>query len=56
MHIGDARATDVASEWTLNVGQLLREQYTAVGVVAGGFGLYHVSIVARGEWGNSMRK
>ena len=46
----------MASEGRVNVGQLLREQQSAIGVVVGGFGLYHVSVVARGEWGNSMRK
>ena len=42
----------MASEGRVNVGQLLREQQSAVGVVAGGFGLYQGSVVARGEWGN----
>jgi erythromycin esterase len=55
-HIGDARATDMASEGMVNVGQLLREQYLTEGVVAVGFGSYKGSVVAGREWGDSMRK
>jgi erythromycin esterase len=55
-HIGDARATDMASEGLVNVGQLLREQYSSDGVVAVGFGSYKGSVVAGREWGDSMRK
>lgn len=55
-HIGDARATDMASEGMVNVGQLLREQYSTDGVVAVGFGSYKGSVVAGREWGDSMRK
>lgn len=56
MHIGDAKDTDMASEWTTNVRQILKKQYTAVGIVSGGFGSYQWNNVARREWGNSMRK
>lgn len=55
-HIGDARATDMAAEGMVNVGQLLREQHAADGVVAVGFGSYQGSVVAGREWGDSMRK
>jgi erythromycin esterase-like protein len=55
-HIGDARATDMASEGMVNVGQLLREQHATDGVVAVGFGSYQGSVVAGREWGHSMRK
>ena len=55
-HIGDARATDMASEGMVNVGQLLREQYATDGVVAVGFGSYKGSVIAGREWGDSMRK
>ncbi|WP_207915812.1 erythromycin esterase family protein [Flavobacterium caseinilyticum] len=55
-HIGDARATDMAAEGMVNVGQLLREQYAADGVIAVGFGSYQGSVVAGREWGDSMRK
>lgn len=55
-HIGDARATDMASEGMVNVGQLLREQYLVEGIVAVGFGSYKGSVVAGRNWGDSMRK
>lgn len=37
-HIGDAHATDLASEGMVNVVLLLREQHLNDGVVATGFG------------------
>ncbi len=55
-HIGDARATDMAREGMVNVGQLLREQYANEGVVAVGFGSYKGSVIAGRDWGDSMRK
>lgn len=55
-HIGDARATDMASEGMVNVGQLLREQYAIDGIVAIGFGSYKGSVVAGRNWGDDMRK
>jgi erythromycin esterase-like protein len=55
-HIGDARATDMASEGMVNVGQLLREQYADDGVVAVGFGSYKGSVIAARNWGDEMRK
>ncbi|MBF2708087.1 erythromycin esterase family protein [Flavobacterium soyangense] len=55
-HIGDARATDMASEGMVNVGQLLKEQFADDGVVAVGFGSYKGSVVAARSWGDAMRK
>ncbi|MBG6109907.1 erythromycin esterase-like protein [Flavobacterium sp. CG_9.10] len=55
-HIGDARATDMAADGMVNVGQLLREQYSTEGVIAVGFGSYKGSVIAGREWGDSMRK
>jgi erythromycin esterase len=55
-HIGDARATDMASEGMVNVGQLLREKYATAGVIAVGFGSYKGSVVAGRSWGDQMRK
>lgn len=55
-HIGDARATGMASEGMVNVGQLLREQFADEGVVAVGFGSYKGSVVAARNWGDAMRK
>lgn len=55
-HIGDARATDMASEGMVNVGQLVTEQHSKDGVVAVGFGSYQGSVIAGREWGDVMRK
>lgn len=55
-HIGDARATEMAAQGMVNVGQLLREQHMMDGVVAVGFGSYQGSVVAAREWGDAMRK
>jgi erythromycin esterase-like protein len=55
-HIGDARATDMASEGMVNVGQLLKEKCAADGVIAIGFGSYKGTVVAGRTWGDEMRK
>jgi erythromycin esterase-like protein len=55
-HIGDARATDMASEGMVNVGQLVTEQHAREGVVAVGFGSYKGSVIAGRQWGDVMRK
>lgn len=55
-HIGDARATEMAAQGMVNVGQLLREQYATEGVVSIGFGSYKGSVVAARSWGDRMRK
>ncbi|MFV8341126.1 erythromycin esterase family protein [Flavobacterium sp. XS2P39] len=55
-HIGDARATEMAAQGMVNVGQLVREQHLMDGVVAVGFGSYQGSVVAGREWGDAMRK
>lgn len=49
-HIGDARATDMAAEGMVNVGQLLREQHSS-DVYAVGFGTYRGSVIAGRSWG-----
>lgn len=54
-HIGDARATDMADEGMVNVGQLVREEHEKEGVVAVGFGSYKGSVIAGREWGGVMR-
>lgn len=54
-HIGDARATDMASERMVNVGQLVNEQHVHDGVFAVGFGSYKGSVIAGHEWGDIMR-
>jgi erythromycin esterase len=55
-HIGDARATNMESEGMVNVGQLLREQYSQEGIVTVGFGSYKGSVIAGRNWGDAMRK
>ena len=55
-HIGDARATNMASGGMINIGQLLRESHDKDGVVAVGFGSYKGSVIAGRNWGDTMRK
>jgi erythromycin esterase len=54
-HIGDARATDMVREKTVNVGQLVHEQHEREGVFAIGFGSYKGTVIAGREWGDVMR-
>ncbi|WP_151736901.1 erythromycin esterase family protein [Paenibacillus tengchongensis] len=54
-HIGDARATDMADEGMVNVGQLLREQYGSQ-VYAIGFGTYEGTVIAGRSWGAPMEE
>ncbi|RUT36558.1 erythromycin esterase family protein [Paenibacillus zeisoli] len=49
-HIGDARATDMAEEGMVNVGQLLREKH-GEDVFALGFGTYQGTVIAGKAWG-----
>lgn len=55
-HIGDARATDMATDGMINIGQLIRERHASAGVVLVGFGSYEGSVIAGREWGDIMRK
>ncbi|MCT8136764.1 erythromycin esterase family protein [Anaerobacillus sp. CMMVII] len=50
-HIGDARATDMASEGMINVGQITREQYGQENIFAIGFGTHHGTVIAGTKWG-----
>jgi len=50
-HIGDARATDMAEDGMVNVGQLVRERYGQEAVVLVGFGSYRGSVIAGDYWG-----
>lgn len=49
-HIGDARATDMAEDGMVNVGQLLREEHRG-DVFAVGFGTYEGTAIAGSSWG-----
>ncbi|WP_166237807.1 erythromycin esterase family protein [Paenibacillus turpanensis] len=48
-HIGDARATDMAGEGMVNVGQLVREREASSFAI--GFSTYKGSVIAGTEWG-----
>ncbi|MBL0385996.1 erythromycin esterase family protein [Tumebacillus sp. ITR2] len=54
-HIGDARATDMASEGMVNVGQLVREQYGRENCYAIGFGTHRGTVIAAREWGAPLQ-
>ncbi len=49
-HIGDARATDMAADNMLNVGQLLREQTSENEVFAIGSGTHRGTVIAADSW------
>lgn len=53
-HIGDARATDMAEEGMVNVGQLLREKDEG-DVYAIGFGTYEGTVIAARAWGEPLK-
>ncbi|PWW04813.1 erythromycin esterase-like protein [Paenibacillus cellulosilyticus] len=52
-HIGDARATDMAEDGMVNVGQLLREKYGDK-VFAVGYGTYTGTVIAGRSWGMEL--
>jgi erythromycin esterase-like protein len=55
-HIGDARATDMAAEDMVNVGQLVREEYGMDRVYAVGFGTNRGTVIAAREWGGAIER
>lgn len=55
-HIGDARATDMAQDGLVNVGQLLRERYGEDRTVLVGFGSYQGRVMAGKTWGAPAQK
>jgi len=55
-HIGDARATDMADDGMVNVGQLVREHHASNEVFLVGFGSYQGSVIAAPEWEAPMEK
>ena len=54
-HIGDARATDMAQDGMVNVGQLLRERHAGEGVLLVGFAAHRGSVIAADGWGRPER-
>lgn len=55
-HIGDARATDMAEEGMVNVGQLVREQLGRDRAFAVGFGSNRGTVIAAREWGGEIER
>jgi erythromycin esterase len=55
-HIGDGRATDMASAGMVNLGQLAREQQGDQGMVLVGLGSYQGSVIAGRRWGAPMEQ
>jgi erythromycin esterase len=55
-HIGDARATDMATAGMVNVGQLVRERHGPEHVVLIGFGTHRGSVIASPHWGGPVRE
>lgn len=55
-HIGDARATDMADDGMVNIGQLAREKYDRENVYLVGFGSYSGSVIAGSSWGAEMQE
>ncbi|NHN34423.1 erythromycin esterase family protein [Paenibacillus agricola] len=53
-HIGDARATDMADEGMVNVGQLIREEPECKQMFAIGFGTHHGQVLAGRAWGSPV--
>lgn len=54
-HIGDARATPMVNNGTINVGQIINENHPQEEVFAVGFGSYKGSVIAGREWGDVMQ-
>jgi erythromycin esterase-like protein len=50
-HVGDARATDMAADGLVNVGQLVRERHGAEEVVLVGCASHRGTVIAAGAWG-----
>lgn len=55
-HIGDARATDMADEGLVNIGELTREEYGRDNVYLCGFAGYEGEVIAGSEWEAPMEK
>lgn len=50
-HVGDARATDMAHNGMVNVGELIRQQNAQEDVYIIGFGTNRGTVIAADEWG-----
>jgi erythromycin esterase-like protein len=54
-HIGDARATSMAADGEVNVGQLVREHFNEKNVFIIGFGSYQGTVIASKAWGDPFK-
>jgi len=54
-HVGDARATDMAGDGLVNIGELLRRRHGEDGVVLVGFAGFGGTVVAADAWGDPDR-
>ncbi|HEX2148674.1 MAG TPA: erythromycin esterase family protein [Actinomycetota bacterium] len=55
-HIGDARATNMAADGMVNLGQLVRERHLEEGVALIGFGGHRGAVIAADLWGDPQRR
>lgn len=55
-HVGDARATDMADEGLVNVGQLIREHIGEEKVFIIGFGTHSGTVIAADAWGADFER
>ena len=55
-HVGDARATTMAEEGMVNIGQLMRQKHGDKEVVLVGFGSHRGSVIAAEAWGAEMER
>ncbi len=55
-HVGDARATDMASAGMVNIGQLMRQRHRPEDVVLVGFGSHRGTVIAATQWGMKPQK
>lgn len=55
-HVGDARATTMAGEGLVNVGQLLRERYGRSDVLLVGFAGHRGQVIAAQAWGEAEQR
>jgi erythromycin esterase-like protein len=54
-HVGDARATELAAQGEINIGQLARERYADRAVLIG-FSTYTGTVTAASDWGGSAER
>lgn len=50
-HVGDARATNMAIDKTINIGQLVRQNHRPEEVFIAGFGGFRGKVIAAASWG-----